>query len=224
MSAEEALETLCQLFPTRERAQLARYLAASQNSVERAFAAVERGSLDRRDDSERPPKRKRTHTTGLGAWLAPTPKRTTDEVLVLDDSDPEPPNPAARPGSRGTRSLHTRASESKLQAQPVRSAFDLLKPSRDPSLAATPANPAGAATHVNLPPLTLRSANMVAKHTQGLVTLVEDALPQELASRLYVNMVRDSLGEREGENPCASLDWMPHVANPTVPFGKHFLD
>jgi hypothetical protein len=44
---------------------------------------------------------------------------------------------------------------------------------------------------------------MVAKHTGGLVTLVENALPPELASRLYVKMVKESLGEGEGENPCA---------------------
>lgn len=197
MSDNEAVETLSQLFPHRSRSDLARYLAASQNNVERAFAAIERGSLDHgvgRSDGPRK-KRKRTRSNDdagrIGAWLAPPlPLRKTSEdsaVLVLDDSDSDaaagpPPPPATRRDA----------------GPAVKSAFDLLKPPGDRATTTTTT-----ASHVNLPPLTLRNADMVAKHTGGLVTLVENALPPELASRLYVKMVKESLGEGEGENPCA---------------------
>jgi hypothetical protein len=200
MPDDEAVETLSQLFPNRSRADLARYLAASQNNVERAFAAIERGSLDHRVGHSDGPRKKRKRTRSnddagrIGAWLAPPPplRKTSEDpaVLVLDDSDSDaaagpPPPPLATRRDAGPA---------------VKSAFDLLKaPPREGDRATTTAP----ASHVNLPPLTLRTADMVAKHTGGLVTLVENALPPELASRLYVKMVKESLGEGEGENPCA---------------------
>ena len=198
MPDDEAVETLSQLFPHRSRADLTRYLAASQNNVERAFAAIERGSLDHggasRSDGARK-KRKRTRSDvdagRIGAWLAPPPlpRKTSEDsaVLVLDDSDSDaaagPPPPLATRRDAGPA---------------VKSAFDLLKHPGDRATTTTTT-----ASHVNLPPLTLRTADMVAKHTGGLVTLVENALPPEIASRLYVKMVKESLGEGEGENPCA---------------------
>lgn len=197
MSHNEAVETLAQLFPNRTRTDLARYLAASQNNVERAFAAIERGSLDHDVDRSTGARKKRKRTRAnddagrIGAWLAPPPppppQASEDSaVLVLDDSDSDA---AADPPPQASRR----------DAGPaVKSAFDLLKPRRGGDRAT-----AAPASHVNLPPLTLRTADMVAKHTGGLVTLVENALPPELASRLYVKMVKESLGEGEGKNPCA---------------------
>ncbi|KWU43258.1 hypothetical protein RHOSPDRAFT_19812 [Rhodotorula sp. JG-1b] len=201
MPDDEAVETLSQLFPHRSRADLTRYLAASQNNVERAFAAIERGSLDHggasRSDGARK-KRKRTRSDvdagRIGAWLAPPPlpRKTSEDsaVLVLDDSDSDaaagPPPPLATRRDAGPA---------------VKSAFDLLKHPGDRATTTT------TASHVNLPPLTLRTADMVAKHTGGLVTLVENALPPEIASRLYVKMVKESLGEGEGENPWQPNKW-----------------
>lgn len=188
----EAIDTLQELFPQRRRTDLERYLAASQQNLERAFQAIDRGLLD----DARPKKRARTRggSNGLAAWIGKRDGVTTDAgVLVLDDSDDEVQlsGPAAVfPGELDrTRSA---------PAKPVRSAYELLKPAERPTQPEPPV-----ATHVNLPPLTLRTSDMVAKHTKGLVTLVENALPQELASRLYVKMVKESLGEGEGDKPCA---------------------
>ncbi|GAA5988349.1 hypothetical protein JCM10908_002177 [Rhodotorula pacifica] len=197
--SDESLDTLCQLFPDRKRTDLERYLAASQNSLERAFTAIERNLLDR-EGSDRPKKRARTRSkdAGLGAWLAPP--RTSDDkaVIVLEDSDEEPSTARSSSLQPPNQGGHCRQGT---QA-PIKSAFDLLKPQER---SAPP--PTAPSTHVNLPPLTLRTPEMVAKHTGGLVTLVENALPQELASRLYVKMVKESLGEGEGENPWQPNKW-----------------
>lgn len=154
MSHNEAVETLAQLFPNRTRTDLARYLAASQNNVERAFAAIERGSLDHDVDRSTGARKKRKRTRAnddagrIGAWLAPPPppppQASEDSaVLVLDDSDSDA---AADPPPQASRR----------DAGPaVKSAFDLLKPRRGGDRAT-----AAPASHVNLPPLTLRTADM----------------------------------------------------------------
>ncbi|POY69912.1 hypothetical protein BMF94_7092 [Rhodotorula taiwanensis] len=192
----EAIDTLQELFPQRSRTDLERYLAASQQNLERAFQAIDRGLLD----DARPKKRARTRrgSNGLAARIGKRDGVTTDAgVLVLNDSDDEVQlsGPAAVfPGELDrTRSA---------PAKPVRSAYELLKPAERPTQPEPPV-----ATHVNLPPLTLRTSDMVAKHTKGLVTLVENALPQELASRLYVKMVKESLGEGEGDKPWQPNKW-----------------
>lgn len=185
-SETAALDTLCELFPRRSRPDLRRYLVAANSDLERAFRAIENGKLD----SERPSKRSRTRTAndGLAQWVK-SRKRSgaaADDggVLILSDSDEEDgPAPSSAAGSKPAP-----------PKPPLKSAFDLLKPAERP-----PPAPDTPSTHVNLPPLTLRTPDMVAKHTEGLVTLVENALPTELASRLYVKMVRESVGEGQGE-------------------------
>ncbi|GAA6009472.1 uncharacterized protein JCM10292_003895 [Rhodotorula paludigena] len=196
MSAEQSeavvLDTLQSLFPAHSRTSLSRYLVASSGNVERAFRAIEQGR-DIVSTVEPPKKRARTRGTagGLAAWVKPPPKGN-DEVLVLSDSDddgadslPQATAGAARPATATSRS-----------------AFDVL---RAPSTAAEPSAPAS--THVNLPPLTLSSPELVARHTDGLVTLVENALPVELASRLYVKMVRENEGKGEGDQPWQQNKW-----------------
>ncbi|GAA5835127.1 hypothetical protein JCM11251_000169 [Rhodosporidiobolus azoricus] len=193
--ADDGLETLRALFPTRSSITLRRFLTASNNNVERAFAALERGALD-----DRPAKRARRKgaSGGLDVWLGGRGGSGSKEVeeLVLSDSSDEEDKPNVKSAPPPTK--------------PFKSAYDLLKPSvasYPPSTAPTPA-PLPPTPHVNLPPLRLTSAAMIAEHTNGLVTLVENVLPVELASRLYVKTVRESSGEGEGEY--RGQPWQPN--------------
>lgn len=191
MSQAEQLDTLQALFPSHSRSLLAKYLAASSYNVERAFAAIERNEAIVEAGGSRKRRRKKVENEGLAGWIRRDKQVKTGEVLILSDSeDDKDPLPSAPATSK--------------------SAFDLLKPSRTPATASQPAP-----THVNLPPLTVSTPALVAKHTNGLVTLVEDALPPELAARLYVKMVKESVGEGEGDRACQSFPTLPACARLT---------
>ncbi|GAA5975102.1 hypothetical protein JCM21900_001600 [Sporobolomyces salmonicolor] len=193
----DPVSTLQALFPSHPRASLRKWLDASSGNLERAFAAIERGE-HALVSSQRPTKRRRVDSAGLEKWLGRGNRRTQHgtEVLVLDSSsDDEEVRPPARL-SEGPPPV---------PPKPLKSAFDLL---RAPSSTADPAAAASSAPpHTNLPPLVLATPAMVAKHTRGLVTLVENALPPELASRLYVRMVQASVGEGTGEEPWKRNRW-----------------
>lgn len=180
MFQAEQLDTLQALFPSHKRSLLAKYLAASNGNVERAFAAIERGEAIVEADGSRKRQRTKVESEGIAGWVRKEKQAKTEDVLVLSDSDNDK-EPLPLPSKAG------------------KSAFDLLKPSKAPVVTPQPVP-----THVNLPPLTVSSPALVAKHTNGLVTLVEDALPPELAARLYVKMVKESIGEGEGDRPCES--------------------
>ncbi|GAA6014148.1 hypothetical protein JCM11491_004120 [Sporobolomyces phaffii] len=196
---DEALSTLSALYPARSRATLTKYLDASNWNLERAFRAIERGDEAIVTHQSQSQSKRRKVESGLKHWLTQDDAR---EVLVLSDSDDEPPpsdppalasatNPAARPA-------------------PVKSAFTLLRPPRsfptsNPTSTTIQAN--STATHINLPPLRLSTPAMIAKETRGLVTLVENALPDELASRLFVRMVEASRGTYPGEEPWKRNKW-----------------
>ncbi|GAA5927662.1 hypothetical protein JCM1841_006076 [Sporobolomyces salmonicolor] len=193
----DPVSTLQALFPSHPRASLQKWLDASSGNLERAFAAIERGE-HALVSSQRPTKRRRVDSAGLEQWLGRENRRTEQgtEVLVLDSSsDDEQVRPPAKL-SEGPPPV---------PSKPLKSAFDLL---RAPSSTADPAAAASSASpHTNLPPLVLATPAMVAKHTGGLVTLVENALPPELASRLYVRMVQASVGEGTGEEPWKRNRW-----------------
>ncbi|BGP17155.1 hypothetical protein JCM10213v2_005171 [Rhodosporidiobolus nylandii] len=187
-TAEDPLDTLRALFPHLSTPTLQKYLTASSFNLERAFAAIERGALD--SDTSRPAKRKRTRggSEGLSAWLGAKGGRRSGEaaevvVLSSDSDEEEEKKPSISPSSASQK--------------PLKSAYDALRP---PPTASLPQNEQTTQqSHVNLPPLELTSPQMIAEHTRGLVTLVENALPPELAARLFVRMVEESLGEGEGE-------------------------
>ncbi|GEM08032.1 ubiquitin system component Cue [Rhodotorula toruloides] len=183
MSQAEQLNTLQALFPSHGRSLLAKYLAASNYNVERAFAAVERNEAIVEAGGSRKRRRTKVDNEGLAAWVRKDKQATLGDVLVLSDSDDdEDPLPPARMTSK--------------------SAFDMLKSSKASATASQPAP-----THVNLPPLSVSTPALVAKHTNGLVTLVENALPPELAARLYVKMVKESVGEGEGDRSWSQNKW-----------------
>ncbi|GAA5881683.1 hypothetical protein JCM1840_007178 [Sporobolomyces johnsonii] len=193
----DPLSTLQSLFPSHPRASLKKWLDASSGNLERAFAAIERGQ-HAIVSSQRPTKRRRVDSAGLEQWLGAGKRKTErgTEVLVLDSSSDDEQVPPPTKLSQEPDSA---------QSKPLKSAFDLLRaPPSTPSPAAA-ASPAP--SHTNLPPLVLATPAMVSKHTGGLVTLVENALPPDLASRLYVRMVQASVGEGTGEEPWKRNKW-----------------
>lgn len=200
------IDTLRSLFPTHSRSRLARYLDAARNDLERAFRAVATGQdiVDGDTTSKLSRKRARVQEPRRGRldqWVrrggSESAEREPAPVLVLSDSDDDDDDDDA----------------SRTEPKPPRkSAFDVLRapapstrsapaPAPAPSpFAAAPTPPA----YVSLPPLTLSTPALVAHHTGGLVTLVEDALPPELAARLFVRLVSESRGEGPtGDGPCA---------------------
>ncbi|GAA5903495.1 uncharacterized protein JCM6883_005019 [Sporobolomyces salmoneus] len=187
---EEALSTLTALFPRQSTKNLIKYLEASNYNLERAYRATERG-----DEAivTTKSKRRKIDNPGSGqlkSWLKKDSSEEA-EVLVLSDSDEEPP-------SRSSSTVPIASSK-----PPTKSAFSLLRPpksfpSATPTSTTIQAN--STATHINLPPLRLTTAQMIAKETRGLITLVENALPEELASRLFVRMVEASRGTGKGDD------------------------
>lgn len=70
----------------------------------------------------------------------------------------------------------------------VKSAFSVLRP--PPTLATSSTLPP-------LPPLILGTDALIDLHTKGLCTLIPNVLSKELASRLYLRMIKESLGETD---------------------------
>ncbi|GAA5992062.1 hypothetical protein JCM11641_003663 [Rhodosporidiobolus odoratus] len=190
----DSLDTLQALFPALPIPTLQRYLAAAQNDLQRAFSAIERNALD---NHARPRKRQRTKGNGgLDSWLS---KRfqpgEVEEISLLSDSDGD------EPGSVKPSPIPFSAVSA--PPKPIKSAYDALRP-----LPSALAPPPHAEKHINLPPLLLTNQRMLAEHTQGLATLVENALPPELAAKLYVSLVEESLGE--GESEFRGQPWQPN--------------
>ncbi|GAA5991046.1 hypothetical protein JCM5350_005407 [Sporobolomyces pararoseus] len=195
---QEALATLTALYPRHSTKTLAKYLEASNYNLERAYRAIERG-----DQAIVTGKAKRRKVeSGLKDWLKQdnTVGTGSGEVLVLSDSEEEkPPLP---PPTKTTNEQSPRPA--------VKSAFALMRaPKSFPTTTPTPTVQANStATHINLPPLRLTTPAMIAKETKGLITLVENALPEELASRLFVRMVEASRGTGRGdEEPWKRNKW-----------------
>lgn len=191
------LNTLQSLFPSRPRSELAKYLSASSDDLSRAFAAVERNAL------ARPAKRARTTGPGgLENWLGKKGKggKEVEEISLVSSDEEEKDAKPLQPPSTSTK-----------PQRPILDAYSLLKPSVQSvsaSSTCTAASTAPAPAIVNLPPLRLTTPAMIAQHTHGLVTLVENALPTELAGRLYVKMVAESEGK--GTEEYAGQPWMPN--------------
>lgn len=195
-SSQEALDTLTALFPQHSTTTLKQYLDASNQDVDRAFRAIERGEQSIVTSKSK----RRKVESGLKDWLKGDKKAQQAEVLVLTDSDEETPSTS--------RDVKPSLQPSEIDLKPpIKSAFSLLRPPRsfssNPNPTSTTIKVNSTATHVNLPPLRLTTAAMIARETRGLITLVENALPEELASRLYVRMVEASRGEGKGDKgPC----------------------
>lgn len=203
---QEALSTLTALFPQHSTRTLTKYLEASNYNTERAYRAIERG-----DEAIVTSKAKRRKVeSGLKDWLKQKPEDGSSEVIVLSDSD-EDSTPTAPPPPPSNRTTAPPTSA-------VKSAFSLMRapksfPTTTPTSTTIQAN--STATHINLPPLRLTTPAMIARETRGLITLVENALPEELASRLFVRMVEASRGTGEGDDaqPCESPSMLGILLN-----------
>ncbi|GAA5829374.1 hypothetical protein JCM3766R1_001077 [Sporobolomyces carnicolor] len=188
----EALSTLIALYPRHSSKTLGKYLEASNYNLERAYRAIEKGDAAIITNTVK----RRKVESGIKDWLKPNSEQPgPSEVLVLSDSDDEEATPPAR---------------SNVPKPPVKSAFSLLRapksfPTTVPTSTTIQAN--STATHINLPPLRLSTPAMIAKETRGLITLVENALPEELASRLFVRMVEASRGTAEGDEAWKRNKW-----------------
>lgn len=178
---DESLQVLVDVFPDELRSELQRVLQASRGNLERATNAI----LARTNSSteSRPTKRKKT--AGLDAWLG----TKTAKAAVA-------PSGAAFFKAGTGRDVDAAEGD---QGSSMKSAFELLAQSS----AASRASEVVAPQPAQLPPLTLATAEQVAQATNGLCTLVLDVLPKELAARLFLRMVRESLGEEDG-HACAS--------------------
>jgi len=203
---DAGLDSLAAIFPAHSRARLKRLLDASRGSVERAtLALLDKGGLDGAVVTAAAPDRKRkrpgpgqdggVREASLSGWLRPGTSRSPPgspskhaktkleqrrvlDPIELSDSDDEPPAPAA----------------------PLPDAFAKLR--APPPLTAVQASQPAA-----LAPLTLATPAMVAKHTDGLCTLITDFLSRDLAGRLFARMVQESRGE--GECPACKCPLSP---------------
>lgn len=202
--AEEALATLVSLYPQHPREILSKYLEASHYNLERAYRAIERG--DQAIVTNRA-KRRKVVESGLKSWLKSDAISIDHEaeVLVLSDtSDEEKSPPPQTRSSRPPHRTHSPAPKDVTSSSkgPIRSAFEIMRaPKSFPKSSPTATIQANStATHINLPPLRLSTPAMIAKETRGLITLVENALPEDLASRLFVRMVEASTGSGQGDH------------------------
>lgn len=89
------------------------------------------------------------------------------------------------PTQKRQRTLLVRGNSSAKIASTSKNAFDVLKP---PAPATTISTPTA------LPALSLTTPEMIRIHTGGLCTLIPNVLPAELAARLFVRMVEESVG------------------------------
>lgn len=191
----ESLSILSALYSRHSVVQLKQYLDASNGNVERAVRAIDRGHQAIVTSKAK----RRKVESGIKDWLHREGRTATGstEVLVLSDSDDE------EQPSTSTLVDPPLSTETK---PPVKSAFTLLRPPRSfpsPQNTSTTIRANSTATHINLPPLRLTTPAMISKETRGLITLVENALPEELSSRLYVRMVEASRGTgKEDPSPC----------------------
>lgn len=71
---------------------------------------------------------------------------------------------------------------------PIKSAFSVLRSEPIASTSTLPSTP-------SLPPLILGTDDLIELHTMGLCTLIPNVLSKSLASRLFLRMVKDSIGE-----------------------------
>lgn len=123
-------------------------------------------------------KRRKVDSGGLEGWLGIKKEEKGEKTMSsLSTRD----SVAAAVGS--TSSSHTTDDDKP-------SAFSRLLTSSSSSTCLTPIK----SPRPKLPPLILSTAEQIKEHTQGLCTLVENVLPKELAARLFLRMVDESLG------------------------------
>ena len=148
-------------------------------------------------DSSKPKKRQRT-ASGLDAWLnggVDASRRGSAGLQVGPSFVPDEQSQPQQPSFKVNK-----------QDKPfTKSAFDVLQDTskkRKPEDAANNATTAAAAA-VNLPVLRLTTPAMIDKYTKGLITLIPNVLPPELATKLFLRMIEESRGSaRDGKPGC----------------------
>ena len=173
MDTDLALAVLSSLVPNADISQdvLLDALVAAHGDVE---AAAKTLRLESKEETLRPGKRRRRDDAGgLDQWLMP---------------------PAKLGGSDSRRLLTDQANTSPPPVKPkvaVTSPAPLGVPTiNDVLVDRSSAIPSVPIADRSLPPLTLGTAALVARHTP--CTLIENVLPLELASRLYLTMIDES--------------------------------
>lgn len=191
-----AIDTLQAIFPAHDSATLKRFLAASNGNIERAVQALlQPDALVSHNDSGGKRAVKRRKVEKLDGWLKGS-KEAKKPVKSLPPSSVQP---------------------SSSNLEPLKSAFALMKPSAyqpeqvaRSSSASTPQPPLAA----NLPPLRLTTAEQIANHTHGMITLIHNVLPVDLANRLYLRMVEESQPNEQTGNPGCEFrlrGWLPRL-------------
>lgn len=179
---DTALQTLQAIFPAHSTGQLQRVLIASGGSLDRASTALLGDAPVVSSSSSRGVKRVKVNK--LERWLSGT-------------SPEEPPRPSKQACAKASPSNKVHSDPTASPA--TTSAFTRLRPPPLPKPQPPPA--------VNLPPLRLSTPEMIQYHTGGLITLIPNVLPTDLASRLYTRMVGESEGAAEaGKEPCESFE------------------
>ncbi|KAL8279811.1 hypothetical protein RQP46_007661 [Phenoliferia psychrophenolica] len=187
--AESPLDLLRAVFPSVPISELERVLAASRQSVERATNAL----LARSDSDARPSKRQKSSGGGLDSWLGT--KRAKDGA-------PAPAGAGEDRSGAGFFKAGTAAKPKKEnESSASKSAFEVLAEGAS-SRASEVVAPAAA-----LPPLNLSTPEEVSRATDGHCTLILDVLPRDLAARLFLRMVQDSLGGEDGKGAWEKNKW-----------------
>lgn len=175
------LDTLREFFPGHPPSTLERYLTASNGNVERAIAAIlQPNSLV---TESRPRKRQRVQK--LDSWLTSSAAQRNKDA------------PSASTAVAPIEAPKTPAVSAQLS--PTISAFSLMKARPYIPDAPTPGPPN------SLPTLRLTTPEQIQKHARGIITFIPNVLPTDLAARLFLRLVDESL---PGENNpgCQLLD------------------
>lgn len=170
--ASEAIELLASIFPSHSATSLSSILSSCGGDLQRATDAIlsDVGSAGPTGSSN---SKKRG---GLDAWLSKPSIGSSKAITKKQRRIPE-----IGGDMYGPRVVKGTASTS----GSTFSILDSLKPA--PPLVLPP-----------LPPLILNTAEMIELHTGGLCQLVTNVLPKDLASRLFLRMVKESLGDDGG--------------------------
>jgi hypothetical protein len=175
LSESESIELLAQIFPFSSATSLSSILSSCGGDLTRATNVLLSSESAKGGTGSSGSNNKRKVGGGLDAWLSGgTIGSSNQSKKKRDDREKYSEGPRIVKGTPAPNGSN---------------AFNSLLP------------PPPVEASTNRPPLDLETAEMIHLHTGGLCKLVLNVLPKDLASRLFLKMVKESVGD-EGEAGC----------------------
>ncbi|KAM0750646.1 hypothetical protein T439DRAFT_325702 [Meredithblackwellia eburnea MCA 4105] len=178
MTSDEALSTLRSMFPSDEETTLLRFLDASRGDLQRATNAL----LSREG---RETKRRKTES-GIKGWLSTGSNNRQNSSKPTTNWFKEGSFAVASSSAKQQAAAPTKSANA---FTTLLSSSSTLSPSKTKPETSTIASKAA-----KLPPLLLSTPSQVSQATNGLLTLIPDVLPKELATTLFLSLLEESKG------------------------------